>query len=160
MVGIAVIAKVDMMDSYFINPRGYSLDKVRNDRYLLILKKVIYEFTLKEDNPLTYCSYGIQRIRPDRHLAETDMGSIPLSLQMFLPKDEFLLSYIFHDSTYKHKGLYFENKATGKYEFRELTRAEADRLLLEMIRAEGGGIVKSRIIWVAVRSFGRFSWKN
>ena len=58
----------------FLNPRGYTLVKV-GDKKGLLFRTALYEFTLNSLTPLTFkCPDGAM-IQPDRHLAETDLGS-------------------------------------------------------------------------------------
>ena len=146
--------------AHFINTQGYKLDKIRNERYMLIFSKAIYEFNLDARAPLTFVLDTGVMLQPDKHLAETDMGSIPLSLQVFFPKDEFLLSYIFHDSGYKHGGLYVRKVGDGGYRFEAMSREDIDGLLRMMIKAEGGGAIKRAMIYNAVRLGGSKSFKK
>jgi len=144
----------------FINPRGYALDKVKNVKRLGIFPKAIYEFRLKKNAPLTFEMPDGTRYRPDQHLAETDMGSTPASLQLFLPKDEFLLSYIFHDSGYHHHGLYKKGPHGHTYVFHDMSRKDVDKLCLRrMIKVEGGGRIKVGLIYRLVRLCGGGPWK-
>jgi len=143
----------------WINKNGYDLDKIRDDKYLLgLTTKAIYEFRLKKSKPMTLILADGTRVQPDRHLAETDMGSIPLSLQFFFPKDRFLLSYILHDSGYHHHGLYVKKPGRKVYRFTPMTKGEIDELLRISIEAEGGGIVRRNIIYRAVQAGGFIGW--
>ena len=146
--------------AHFINRQGYELDKVRSERYMLIFPKAIYEFNLDEREPLTLVLDTGYMMQPDRHMAETDMGSIPVPLQPLFPKDEFLLSYLFHDSGYKHGGLYVRKPGDADYVFNVMSRDDIDKLLRFMIKTEGGGAIKRALIYRAVRIGGSGSFKK
>ena len=145
----------------FINKMGYTLTKRKSERHALLFHKAIYEFYLRKSKPLTFELPDGTKIRPDKHLAETDMGSTPMSLQLLFPKDEFLLSYIFHDSGYNHHGLYFKGPKAHVYGFKPMTREDVDKLcLLRMIEVEGGGVIKRNMIYRIVRMCGGSPWKK
>lgn len=132
------------MSSFFVNIHGYELQKIWGS------EPAKYDFSLKAE-PLTYVDSNGRTIQPNRHYV-TDMGSIPLCFQVFFPKDEFLLSYIFHDSAYAFGGFWEQG------EFVERTRKQTDDRLLEMILVEGGGWLEAHIVWFNVRAFGWASW--
>lgn len=142
----------DVVGEWF-NPGGYKLVKIADKRVFLWITKAIYEFTLDEHNPLTFLHPGVGFIQPDRHV-KTDMGSIPVPLQVFWPKDRFLLSYLLHDSAYRHGGLYFSDERYRGYSFVKMEREEVDDLLRYTIKAEGGSRFTRNMIWRGVRIGG------
>lgn len=144
----------------FLNPQGYNLRKIRDDRYFYFFSKAIYEFTLDTQAPLTFRMPDGVRIQPDRHLAETDMGSIPKVAQLFIPKDRFLLGFLFHDSGYKHHGLYFCQPREDRFEFRACSQWEIDHLLWRMIGADKGNAAQRQSVYRAVRTFGGSAWRK
>lgn len=123
--------------------------------------KQLYEFQNYMPDPLTCVLPCMRIVRPDRHFT-TDLGSVPKTLQALAPiyfaKDRFPKSYIFHDSHYKHGGGWFAIK--GGWEFRRLTRKQADDILREMVLLEGGSRIAARLIWAGVRAGGWASWKG
>jgi len=137
---------------------GYKLPKIRDKWRFGIFPKAIYEFTLDEDDPLTFVDTDGTRIQPDRHLAETDMGSVPWLAQLAIPKDRFLLSFLFHDSAYKHHGLYFAVAGSDLFVFVPLSRKEVDDLLRQMCGAEGAWYQTRAAVYSAVRVGGWASW--
>ena len=150
---------------YFENPQGYELVKLRDEprRLLWLLplpSKAIYEFKLKDDDPLAFVMPDGTKVQPDRHEAETDMGSIPPAFQIVFRKDRFLKSYIFHDSGYVNHGLYFKAKGQDEYEFVEMSRLEVDAMLQQMIYASGGNMLERHAIYRAVRMGGGIPWKG
>jgi hypothetical protein len=140
--------------------RGYRLDKIRDDPYLKVFTKTIYEFTLDPILPLTFHATDGTRIQPDRHLAETDKGSVPLSLQIFIPKDRFLFSFLMHDSGYKHGGLYVARKGSQEFKFEPMSRLDLDTWLKMMVGAENGNLVQRSAIYNGVRLGGWASWDH
>ena len=112
-----------------------------------------YEFTLDAVNPLTYKAQEHLFIQPDRH-GTTDMGSIPEALQVIIPKDRFLKSFIIHDSACRERGLYFSGCPARAFNFAPMSSRRIHDLLREMVLAEGGASWQARLIWCAVRSFG------
>lgn len=145
---------------FFENPQGYEAPKLRDERYLFFFSKTIYEFTLKPDAPLTFHHPDGSRIQPDRHEMETDLGSIPLTAQIFIPKDRFLLSFFFHDSGYKHHGLWFSQPGQEVFTFRLCTQWEIDNLLWRMVGAEGGNAFQRQSIYRSVRLLGEIAWNK
>jgi hypothetical protein len=121
-------------------------------------RKTRYEFTNDAQDPLTWHAQGLQA-RPDRHIAETDLGSIPRVVQIIpaLSKDRYARSYIMHDSAYLYGGWYVR-MADGAFRFVRLSRAEADEWLYRGIIAEGGSVATARTVWASVRAGGWCSW--
>ena len=121
----------------------------------------IYEFQNDPRDPLTYEDSKGNLIRPDRHFY-TDLASTPRTLQMLFPayfaKDRFPMSAIMHDSSYLHNGDFFA--VAGGWEFRELTRRQADNLLYEMCIAEGLNKTNACLVWLGVRIGGSSAWKR
>jgi hypothetical protein len=141
---------------FFLNREGYTLRKTGDVPYLYVLRKAVYDFRLSVVHPLTYDD-GTRLIQPDRHFV-TDMGSVPLMLQPLIPKDRFLLSYIFHDSCYKHHGYWARSKHDGaRWGFVPCQREDADLMLREMAHSEGG-CVSNWVVWLGVRLGGCLSW--
>jgi len=150
---------------YFENPQGYELVKLRDEsrRLLWLLplpSKTIYEFRLKGKAPLTFVMPDGTKVQPDRHAAETDMGSIPPALQIFFHKDRFLKGYIFHDSGYKDHGLYFLYPGETEYEFVQMSRREVDGMLLRIICASDGNAIEQNMIYAGVRAGGGKGWSE
>jgi len=119
-----------------------------------------YEFDLDWKNPLTYRKADRVFIQPDRH-GFTDMGSIPEPVQLIIPKDRFLASFIIHDSACRERGLYFGSCPVSPFVFAPISSIRAHSLLREMILAEGGAPWQARLVWAAVRAFGpRFACED
>lgn len=120
--------------------------------------RTIFEFTNDAVDPLTWHADGLQA-RPDRHIVETDLGSIPRVVQLIpaLSSTRFARSYILHDSAYRFGGWYVR-QSDGRFAFVPLSRAEADEWLYRMIRAEGGTDATASTVWAAVRACGWASW--
>ena len=141
----------------FVNPEGYRLCK--DVKLSGIRRKPIYKVELDEANSLCYFD-GVYYWQPDRHYF-SDMGSVPRLAQVFAAfgKDHYLLSYLFHDCAYTFKGLYRSDLgARFGYEFFALTRKQADEMLYDMIRAEGGWRITAWAIYRAVRLGGWIGW--
>jgi hypothetical protein len=121
-------------------------------------RKTRYEFTNDAVDPLTWHAQGLQA-RPDRHIAETDLGSVPRIVQIIpaLSKDRYARSYIMHDSAYLYGGWYVR-QADGAFRFVRLSRAEADEWLYRGILAEGGSEATASVVWCAVRAAGAVAW--
>lgn len=139
-------------------PDGYEINEVRQQRYMLVFYKTIYEFILNRKQPLMYVSDNGTMYQPDAHF-ETDQGSIPRCLQFFVQKDRFL-GFYFHDSGYRFKGLWVSYDSGKTWRFVELLRAEVDALLREMIKNDpySGNIITRCAIWVGVRIGGWYGW--
>ena len=150
------------------NRMGYDCPQHHNERYLWIFSKPIFEFTLDSTAPLTWVWLepivlnglrlpAMTRMQPEQHFF-TDKGSTPKSCQLLFDRATYERCYIFHDSCYRHHGLFVRRPTDEDYWFVRLTRADADRILRLMIGADGGSKAGRAIIWCAVRLFGRWSW--
>ena len=142
---------------YFENPlEGYSLTKIPGSdrRKWLLFTSCDYKFQLNLERPLTFHKPSGVRIQPDRHESlVTDMGSIPSLLRPIIPKDRFLLSFIFHDSGLEHGGLYFSDGPGLPFIFREQSRYMMDLLLPQLVGAEGGNAFQRRAIYKSVHAW-------
>lgn len=118
-------------------------------------------FTNDAENPLTYHHPDGYCIRPDNHFL-TDWGSVPPVLQFLVPRvfarDRWPKSYAFHDSAYRHKGLWFAMNMHREFTFQKMPRPQIDKLLSTMIKAEGGNKFYSAPIWAGVRIGGWWSF--
>jgi hypothetical protein len=67
------------------------------------------------------------------------MGSVPKILQFILriPKDKYLLSFINHDSAWEHGGIWYCPPGCELYGFVPMSLYATNRMLAEMIPAEG-----------------------
>lgn len=143
---------------------GYDLHWLRNEKWGLIWpltwSKAIHSFKLDERHPITWVDRNGGHWQPDRHENETDLGSIPPPLRSCFPQDEYEPAYIFHDSAYKHGGLYFSVTLDGPYRFVATSRRQADDLLADIICALGGGACRRGTIWTAVRLGGGGSFNQ
>lgn len=122
--------------------------------------KQIYEFNNDPSNLLT-ATCGLVQYRPDHHFF-TDLGSTPGLMQFLAPrwfaKDGFSKAFLFHDSAYIHHGVWVN--VNGKWEFRKLSRKQADQMLYDMVIAEGGSKTAARLIYIGVRAGGWYSWRK
>jgi hypothetical protein len=142
---------------------GYDLHWVRNEKWgfwPFRWSKAIHTFQVDLRNPITWVDKDGMHWQPDRHEEETDLGSIPPPLRSCFPQDEFEPGYVFHDSAYKHGGLYCSVTLDGPYEFEKVTRKFADNLLADIIMALGGGACRRGIVWSAVRCGGGSSFNT
>lgn len=124
-------------------------------------KRQLYEFTNDPQDPLTYHAHNGFLIRPDQHQI-TDMGSVPLLLQAFIPswfsKDRWLAAFIYHDDAYQNHGWWFA--VHGGWKFRQASRKTADKMLYQMVRVLGGSKANAWAIYAGVRIGGKKAWKN
>ena len=116
------------MNPQFINPDGYDLEP--NLAATIIEGKQMYNFIPDPTAPVTF-NDGNHLLYIDCAF-KTDLGTIPQPLQAIpgLSKDDYEISYCFHDKNCRSGGLL---TAQG---FRAYTRAQADALLRQMVRVE------------------------
>lgn len=142
------------------------------------LTKSLYEYTADKFDPLTFITPFELHIQPDKHFPH-DMGSVPAFAQILFPKDRFLASYLFHDSGYDHKGLWFRNVAglsaapsdwaflppaifqadRDQFAFVPLARDCLDQMLRHWTGAQGALATERQAIYAAVRAGGGPDWK-
>jgi len=147
------------MDGEWINPRGYSLRFCHREFWPWrnvpsMYRKSIWEFQLNLDTPLTFRHPDGFLLQPDRHRAQTDLGSIPPPLRSLFPQDEFVRSYILHDSACRDHGLYLSYAQGSPFVLHEMESARVHEIMRESILADGGTKARARVIWGAVRAFG------
>lgn len=143
---------------------GYNLHWLRNESWgwgfwPFKWTKAIHSFKLHPQHPIVWVNTK-GHWQPDRHEEETDLGSTPPPIRSCFPQDQYEPGYIFHDSAYKHGGLYHSVFLDGPYKFKSLTRSEADDLLADIIMALGGGAGSRGTIWTGVRMGGWASYKE
>jgi hypothetical protein len=140
-----------------LDPRGYELNYLDQTRWGLLWRKELWEFRLLPYTSLQYRSNVGDLWCPNRYFL-TDFGSIPPPLRGLpgLSAARFLFPYLFHDSGYSDGGLWRSVDGGLTWVFRELTRAQVDALLLEMIQNDvhPGGFVLAHAVHGAVRVFG------
>lgn len=145
----------------FLNVDGYDLHRETVAPYLWVFRKTLFHFALDPAHPLTYRTADGDYVQPDRNFL-TDWGSTPATMQLVVPKDRFI-GYLFHDSAYCHKGLWFASHQDGPYTFHQLTRLAVDRLcLLDMIEADPcpPRCWEPGLIYGTVRTFGQVAWEK
>lgn len=155
---VEIMASVERR-GVWINTGGYALRKLRVEFWPWPglpspWRKPIWEFQNSISEPLTYRAMFGYYVQPDRHRAETDLGSIPVPLRGFFPESEFALSYILHDSACRDHGLWTAYTARGPFRFHWMTSLHVHYLLRESIVAEGGSAARAATIWACVRLFG------
>jgi hypothetical protein len=114
-----------------------------------------WEYFAHPDKPLTFITPTGVEIQPDKHF-HTDFGSIPPPLMAFpsLSRTRFFHSYLFHDSGYRHKGLWVRDSSLVPFAFKKMTRLELDEWLWIWIGSQGGNLVQRSMIYSAVRVGG------
>lgn len=82
----------------------------------------------------------------------TDLASIPKALRWFVSNDDYrvIRPAIIHD------WLYLKHRVDGG----SISRAQADLLFYEMLRVEGMGVIKAKLMYAAVRIGGWAAWSN
>lgn len=90
----------------------------------------------EEDNNIIHVAKGFV----------TDFASVPRMLWWALPKWG-----VYGKAAVLHDWLYWEQSQT---------RTQADDIMLEAMNVLNVSIIKKRLIYRAVRTFGRFAWKN
>lgn len=151
------------MENGFVNSgmcgqfRGFSIEPVRQDSYLWLFKKTIYEFKLHMHHPLMFIYNNIV-YQPDRHFL-TDQGSLPRIMQWMIQKDRFI-GFYFHDSGYRHGGLHVSYDHGETFRFEAMSRSCLDNMLSVMVTLdpEPGNRLTRWAIWWGVRLGGWLSY--
>lgn len=87
-----------------------------------------------------------------------DLASIPRRLwSVIAPFELSIAAPLLHDVLYRYQG---EPPAGSLTPPRRYTRAEADRLFLEVMQAEGVAWWRRTAAYLAVRAFGACAWKS
>jgi hypothetical protein len=111
-------------------------------------------------DPLT-CTLDRIIYRTDNHFF-TDKGStgrlLPLLVPAWFDRAKYEKSFSFHDSAYSNGGVWVA--VNGGWEFKKITRKQADEMLRDMILLEGGSKSNARLIYWGVRAGGWASWRG
>ena len=142
----------------FLNTRhGYSCRKVKEIRHWYwFCPTCIYLVELPKE-PSTMLMFsgpdGLWRPGLPGTAFESDMGSVPWLGQAIVGKDEFLLSFFFHDYAWGFGGLYHSTDRGVTWTFVHLTKQQANAMLRDdWLVAEGCGAVRREIIYAAVEA--------
>lgn len=135
-----------------VNVHGFDFIFHHYERYAVVLRKPIFEFTLHELLPLTFIDDRGRAWRPDRHFF-TDGGSVPKCLQWAFDPLDALPGYIFHDAACLHGGLWCMEPGGYTFEFHKLGRYERDAMLYAIQEICGMGRIKRDLVWCGVRAF-------
>lgn len=87
-----------------------------------------------------------------------DLASIPRLLWWvpgYAPFELGTTAPLVHDYLYRYRG---SVPPTNIVPYREFTRRQADRYFLDEMERTGVGAARRRIVWLAVRAFGRLAW--
>lgn len=81
---------------------------------------------------------------------KTDLASIPDIFKWYVNNDDYrvIRPAIVHD------WLYATHKTAGGY----ISRSQSDDLFYDMLREEGMGVFKARVMWLGVRLGGWIAW--
>ena len=145
----------------FLNKRtGYELVKVETQRHwYYFCPTIIYRVSLpSRSDMLTFIdSHGVwwQPGQPDTGY-DSDMGSVPWLATCIVAKDEFLLSFFFHDAAWGFKGLWCSKDQGASWAFVPLTRFQANSMLIDWVevdpdQAHGCGTIRAHLIYSAVQ---------
>jgi hypothetical protein len=128
-------------------------------RVLLVYRIPLFEFTNDTVSPLTFVTTEGLQLRPYRHFI-TDGGSIPRFLWAVpfvrLGPWDFPRAYPFHDSGFTYGGLYVLEG--GKWRFKMMKRTRLNRLLGDMIRADGGSSLDEVTVEAGLAVGSTFAW--
>ena len=155
------------MTAKWHNFHGYRLDCTRTTFWCWIWPVQHYEYSAGEPYPLTLEIDG-QFLQPDRHVADTDLGSVPPPLRSLFPHTETPRAYVFHDSGYRYGGLWRAAALAGPYEFLPMDRDEVDDVLHVGSRAESiaMGVSEARaarrakLVHSALERCGGWAWRR
>jgi len=140
--------------SAFINAaegKGWDLHWLRVERWGWFWSKAIYEFSLVYPDALTWHDGLGGYWRPDQLESETDLGSIPPPLRGIISHDRFIIPFCFHDSAWKHGGLWWATSIEGPYQFVAMSTSTANDMLMMWIYDRGGRFVRYPIrvgVWI------------
>lgn len=122
-----------------------------------LFPKTLYTFRLLYPDPLTWIDrYGCWQ--PNRYEEETDLGTVPPPVSLFVPRDYTIRSFVYHDSCWKHGGLWFCETPAGPFRFVPMTLRAGNDLLGRQLPSEGCDPVRRRLILSGVET-GRI-WRR
>jgi hypothetical protein len=138
--------------------KGYDAYVIRYEHNWILADTAIYHFTLTPIHPLFFIHPDGRWMQPNK-MFETDQGSVPALVQLFIPKDRFI-GFYFHDSGYASKGLWVSHDKGVTWKFEPFTRKQLDDLLHDMVLLdpEPAGECQANSIWTGVRIGGWASY--
>jgi hypothetical protein len=136
-----------------------------------------FEVTLHRTHPALWQDPTGRFWMSDKHIAKTDLGSVPPPLRGAYPHTEFPVAYVMHDDSYNHGFLWSAETLAGPWEKVAVTRKEADDRLADIIytrqsvcdcdtvrpptRCESiQNAIHRGAIYSTVRTFGWFPWRD
>lgn len=121
--------------------------------------ETIWRFRINKEKPLIIQLTSGLQIMPNYEFT-TNLGSIPLPLRIFFPKDEYPLEYALHDDEYNRHGIFVRFPGEARFSFYPTNRAGADtRLLRNIMAISKGPKSRAKIVYRAVRMGGSLPWK-
>jgi hypothetical protein len=141
-----------------LNPQGYKAPWHHNESSLYIFRKAIFEFTADPQSPIIFEDHDGNWWLTDKHFF-TDWGSIPIVLQVLIPKDTYL-GYLFHDASFGHHGLWFLKKGSTEIVFKELTMTQANDILYQMMMAQGAWKITAATVYETLQLAGSAAWND
>jgi len=127
---------------------------------LRIFPKDLFLFTDNPADPLTYRAFDSTLYRPGATL-ETDKGSIPPFLRIFIRPSAYERAYIMHDYGYRHGGFLVQKIGENPgFVFVRMSRQEIDLLLREMILNSGGSRTKASAVYAGVKIGSGPAWRR
>jgi len=151
------VTSIETLHGWFDNPQGYAIHKLKDQPYLGVLSKAVYQCVINFAHPLTYHDAKGRRYKT-QPVFKTDMGSTPIITRHFFPKDRYLVSYLFHDDAWRSGGLFVAQPGEDDYTFERITRTQANKLLGTMIMAEGGSQYAAQLVKAAVDMAALWLW--
>jgi hypothetical protein len=148
---------------------GLTLNHLRTERWGLIWPltwpKDWFEATLHRVHPALWLDPAGKFWMADRHMRETDLGSIPPPVRSRISPLEFSVEFYSHDSAYKNHYMWTSMSLDGPWVKEPVTRSDSDQRLDDMIYARQYALGKNLVddtrrgaIWAAVRAFGWHPW--
>lgn len=132
---------------------GYRLTNKRVIHSWLWRAKMVYDYEPVYDHPMAFIQHDGTMITACA-FDDTDQMSSPIFSQGWLPKDGQVGPY-FHDCAFRVGGLMFRYPSEQFWKFRQITRAQADALLKQMIRTDPifrVGPTRAYVVWLGVRA--------
>ena len=128
-------------------------------RVLGMYRIPLFEFTTDPRNPITFVTMEGTSFRPYYHF-RTDGGSIPRFLWavpfIHLGAWDFPRAYPFHDCAFTYGGLYVQDGT--QWIFKLIPRTRLNKLLGQMIRADGGTTVDECTVEWGLALGSKFCW--
>lgn len=113
----------------------------------------VWKIDINEDHPIMFVDADGVRYRSPLRSFRSDFGTIPRIIQLWIPREKFPGSVLFHDLLCDKDGLDVSEDGGATWELYKFRRSQADDMLYHMVLAEKATHCEAWAMYSGVRGF-------